>query len=245
MVCICKICGREFEGYKKKTCSKECFSKSCSENMKKTHQIYPNMASDNMKKIHQDYPDMATRNLTQWQKNNPEKVSENSRKIGNEYGIKSLLKWQEDNPKLHSENGKKVGVSFGLENGRKVGIKYGLENGRKVGLKYGLENGRKLQEFYKDTGYRSNQEVEMAKYLTFNNINFIYEKTFGKGSGIGRRPDFTLEEYKLIIEVDGDRHLLSQEQIIRDKENTKYYESLGYTVLRVTNSEIDELVTRS
>ena len=48
-------------------------------------------------------------------------------------------------------------------------------------------------------------------------------------------PDFVCIEKKLIIELDGSQHL---EQAEYDTERTKYFETLGYRVIRFWNNEI-------
>ena len=50
--------------------------------------------------------------------------------------------------------------------------------------------------------------------------------------------DFMCEEKKLIIEIDGGQHN-SPCNIKEDEERTKYFESLGYRVVRFWNNEID------
>lgn len=48
-------------------------------------------------------------------------------------------------------------------------------------------------------------------------------------------PDFVCIEKKLIIELDGSQHLEQKEY---DDERTKYFESLGYRVIRFWNDQI-------
>ena len=48
-------------------------------------------------------------------------------------------------------------------------------------------------------------------------------------------PDFCSPKAKLIIELDGSQHL---EQEAYDQERTKYFESLGYKVIRFWNNDI-------
>ncbi len=51
--------------------------------------------------------------------------------------------------------------------------------------------------------------------------------------------DFYCPEKKLIVEIDGDSHYLPRTKE-RDTKRTQYLESLGYTVLRYTNTEVTE-----
>ena len=48
-------------------------------------------------------------------------------------------------------------------------------------------------------------------------------------------PDFVCIKKKLILELDGSQHL---EQVEYDAERTKYFETLGYKVVRFWNNQI-------
>ena len=48
-------------------------------------------------------------------------------------------------------------------------------------------------------------------------------------------PDFASPKAKLIIELDGSQHLDQREY---DEERTKYFESVGYKVIRFWNSDV-------
>ncbi|MFN8387903.1 MAG: endonuclease domain-containing protein [Anaerolineales bacterium] len=48
-------------------------------------------------------------------------------------------------------------------------------------------------------------------------------------------PDFVCIKKKLIIELDGSQHLEQEEY---DEERTKYFETLGYKVIRFWNSDV-------
>jgi very-short-patch-repair endonuclease len=50
--------------------------------------------------------------------------------------------------------------------------------------------------------------------------------------------DFICKEKWIIVEVDGGQHN-NPEEIIKDKERTKFLESKGYLVIRFWNNEID------
>jgi very-short-patch-repair endonuclease len=49
-------------------------------------------------------------------------------------------------------------------------------------------------------------------------------------------PDFVSIKRKLIIELDGSQHL---EQAEYDVERTRYFESLGYKVIRFWNNQVE------
>ena len=48
-------------------------------------------------------------------------------------------------------------------------------------------------------------------------------------------PDFCSPKARLIIEIDGSQHLAQREY---DEERTKYFESIGYRVLRFWNNDV-------
>ncbi len=50
--------------------------------------------------------------------------------------------------------------------------------------------------------------------------------------------DFYCPKEKLVIEVDGDSHFISEEAIKYDLQRTKFFNSLGIRVLRFTNVEV-------
>jgi very-short-patch-repair endonuclease len=60
--------------------------------------------------------------------------------------------------------------------------------------------------------------------------------TFRRQHAIGKYiPDFCAPKAKLIIELDGSQHLEQEEY---DRERTKYFESLGYSVVRFWNNGV-------
>ena len=63
-----------------------------------------------------------------------------------------------------------------------------------------------------------------------NGVNFRRQHAVGKYI-----PDFCSPKEKLIVELDGSQHLEQQEY---DAERTKYFESLGYKVIRFWNNQI-------
>ena len=60
--------------------------------------------------------------------------------------------------------------------------------------------------------------------------------TFRRQHAVGNYiPDFCCPKAKLILELDGSQHL---EQVEYDNNRTKYFESLGYRVIRFWNNAI-------
>ena len=60
--------------------------------------------------------------------------------------------------------------------------------------------------------------------------------TFRRQHAVGNYiPDFCSPKAKLILEMDGSGHLDQQEY---DEERTKYFESIGYKVIRFWNNDV-------
>lgn len=47
------------------------------------------------------------------------------------------------------------------------------------------------------------------------------------------RPDYQIPNKKLIFEFDGPTHYTSPKRILKDIENDKFYNSIGFTVIRI------------
>lgn len=62
--------------------------------------------------------------------------------------------------------------------------------------------------------------------LKENNIEFQEQVSIGK-----YQADFIIGNFDL--EIDGCQHRTKKKQVFKDKERDKYFESLGYLVLRV------------
>lgn len=87
-------------------------------------------------------------------------------------------------------------------------------------------------------------------YVIFPGVSdWVHDKAIGKINGVvsRKRPDYRSETLKMIIEFDGLQHYTSPTNIIRDKDNTKFYEELGYQVIRIpyfiqlTNKVVEQL----
>lgn len=81
----------------------------------------------------------------------------------------------------------------------------------------------------------SSLEEKVRHYLEDHKIIFIQEKKFGR-----YRADFYIENLKLIIECDGEYWHLCRHTEARDARKTKFLESLGYHVARLTGRQINE-----
>ncbi len=76
-------------------------------------------------------------------------------------------------------------------------------------------------------------ERKLWSVLRGNKISGV---SFRRQHAIGNYiPDFVAIKQKLIIELDGSQHL---EQEDYDSERTRYFESLGYKVIRFWNNQI-------
>jgi len=79
-------------------------------------------------------------------------------------------------------------------------------------------------------------EQLLWKQLLGNNLNFKFRRQCGIGPYI---TDFCCRKLKLIIEIDGDIHTHPR-QIHKDEARQHYLESLGFKVIRYTNTEVIE-----
>ncbi|MBK9926633.1 MAG: endonuclease domain-containing protein [Anaerolineales bacterium] len=76
-------------------------------------------------------------------------------------------------------------------------------------------------------------ERKLWSHLKDRQVNGV---KFRRQHAIGNYiPDFCAVKEKLIIELDGSQHL---EQTGYDEERTKYFESLGYRVIRFWNNQV-------
>lgn len=93
------------------------------------------------------------------------------------------------------------------------------------------------------TGLDEYLEVIYPRY------EWIHDKSLGSINGVNYkvRPDYRCEGYKMIVEFDGLLHYSNPEQILKDCKNTKLYEELGYSVIRIpyfiqlTNKNVEKL----
>ena len=78
-------------------------------------------------------------------------------------------------------------------------------------------------------------ERKLWAYLRGNKLNGV---NFRRQHAIGNFiPDFVSIKRKLIIELDGSQHL---EQTEYDTERSKYFEALGYKVVRFWNNQVEK-----
>jgi very-short-patch-repair endonuclease len=90
----------------------------------------------------------------------------------------------------------------------------------------GYENARKLRKELTPA------ERKLWAYLRGDKLGVNLRRQHAIGNYI---PDFVCIKKKLIIELDGSQHLEQEEY---DEERTKYFESLGYKVIRFWNNQV-------
>ena len=81
----------------------------------------------------------------------------------------------------------------------------------------------------------SSIEVKVKTFLLDNNIRFEKFKRVGKYF-----PDFILKKTKAIIECDGDYWHGTPEAKRKDNAKDNFYKSLGYSVLRLKEKDINQ-----
>lgn len=75
-------------------------------------------------------------------------------------------------------------------------------------------------------------ERKLWSHIRNDQLGVSFRRQHALGNYI---PDFICIKKKLIIELDGSQHL---EQTEYDNERTKYFESLGYRVIRFWNNQV-------
>ncbi len=87
-----------------------------------------------------------------------------------------------------------------------------------------------------DTGLHRNGLDEYLKVIFPQTNDWIHDKTIDDlpyGVKSRRRPDYRSKSLKLIVEFDGLQHYQDPDKIITDYETSKFYEELGYKVVRI------------
>lgn len=111
---------------------------------------------------------------------------------------------------------------------------------------YLREHSSKATGYDKLTKFHRTGFDEYAKVIFPDVTDWIYDKVI-QNSGRKFRPDWRSETLNLIVEFDGLPHYQKPTQILYDIERTKFYESLGYKVVRIpffiqlSNSVVKEL----
>ena len=104
-------------------------------------------------------------------------------------------------------------------------------------------------ELKKDKIYKTNIEIIIENILLKNKINYKYNQILSNDFKF--RPDFIIDDFKLIIECQGDYYHANPEfydeedlndfqkvALEKDKIKKEYYENLGYTALFLWETDI-------
>lgn len=103
---------------------------------------------------------------------------------------------------------------------------------RRIAFNRTLENRQQLRE------NKTTAEKILWSQLKGKQMNGL---KFRRQHGIGPYiVDFYQPDTKTIIEVDGDVHFLDDKVIKKDSERTKWFENMGYTVMRFNNVDVIE-----
>jgi len=177
-----------------------------------------------------------------WMKENPEVAHEHHVKcgkisgktLGKTYGSINLKNKWNNKKDIMIENCRKGGKVGGKTTGSKNIIKWIEENPekhRRNCSKAGKIGGRiSIQKF--QNLKPSPIELIVRNYLDEHQIKHQDNVWFGH-----KEADIVLPKYNLIIECDGFWHD-KPETKVKDKLKTKFFNKLGYRVLRLTGTEI-------
>lgn len=107
--------------------------------------------------------------------------------------------------------------------------KYGfLRETKEAAIKAGID---------KTTGLHRTGLEEYLKVIFPSISDWVHDKTIPaeltNNKKCLKRPDYRSEKLKMIVEFDGTPHYMNPDVVIKDKETTIYYESLGYKVVRI------------
>lgn len=98
---------------------------------------------------------------------------------------------------------------------------------------------------------KENTNQEYYNFIIENKNNYLTEKILGyylnylfhdseiihdkiiPNSGIKNRPDYRIEDLKLIVEFDGYKHFTSSNTILADIKKDKIYSEQGYKIIRI------------
>ncbi len=101
---------------------------------------------------------------------------------------------------------------------------------RMVGFNRSLKNRQKLRQ--------NKTTAEKILWQEFKGKQFGGWK-FRQQHGIGPYvADFYQPDSKVIIEIDGDVHFITDEKITKDQDRQQWFEQMGYTVIRFNNVDV-------
>lgn len=100
-----------------------------------------------------------------------------------------------------------------------------------------------------DTGLHRTGLEEYLAVIYPNTHDWKHDQII-ENTGRRYRPDYRSEQEKLIVEFDGLPHYTDPQNILNDIEKTKFYQNMGYKVVRIpyfiqlTNKVIEQLFGR-
>lgn len=111
---------------------------------------------------------------------------------------------------------------------KKVKEKWGfLRETTEAAIKAGVDRG---------TGLHRTGLNEYLKVIFPDIDDWVHDKALGltvNNKVCRKRPDYRSEKLKMIVEFDGIQHYTMPDRIKNDVLSTKFYESLGYKVVRI------------
>ena len=111
---------------------------------------------------------------------------------------------------------------------KKVKEKWGfLRETTEAAIKAGIDRG---------TGVHRTGLNEYLKVIFPDVDDWVHDKALGltvNNKVCRKRPDYRSEKLKMIVEFDGIQHYTMPDRIKNDVLSTKFYESLGYKVVRI------------
>ena len=111
---------------------------------------------------------------------------------------------------------------------KRVKEKWGfLRETTEAAIKAGIDRG---------TGLHRTGLNEYLKVIFPDIDDWVHDKALGvtvNNKVCRKRPDYRSEKLKMIVEFDGIQHYTMPDRIKNDVLNTKFYESLGYKVVRI------------
>lgn len=102
-----------------------------------------------------------------------------------------------------------------------------LRETTEAAIKAGIDRG---------TGLHRTGLNEYLKVIFPNVDDWVHDKALGltvNNKVCRKRPDYRSEKLKMIVEFDGIQHYTMPDRIKNDVLSTKFYESLGYKVVRI------------
>ena len=213
---ICVVCGKPLTGKQRTLCS----NRECHRERKRDYdrEHYQKNTEKILKNRHTHY------------RKNAEKIKEYNREHGRKYRLNNPEKKKEYLCEYYQRNKERI---------KKHYHEYYLSNREKI-LKCRHKRYRCIRGLPEDwdLSRESSIEVIMKRWLQESDIEFVQQYYINFEDTTNTRVDFYIPEANVCLYVDGDYwHALPEVQE-RDVEQNKILASLGYSVVRMTETEI-------